>query len=295
MSRQTDLLATALAPLIWGSTYLVTTALLPQGFPLTVALLRALPGGLIILLFVRQWPEGREWGRVLLLGAFNFAIFWWLLFVAAYRLPGGVAATVIAIQPLLVLLFARLLIGTPLRPASFAVGLVGVCGVGLLVLGPRAALDSLGIVAGLAGAASMALGTVLARLWQPKVPALTFTAWQLTAGGLLLLPAAVLFEPALPPLSAANLGGLLWLGVIGAAATYVLWFRGIARLGPASVAPLALLSPTAAVVLGVALNGERFTPVQGLGMTMVLASVWLGPRLQQAIAPIPPQPVATPD
>ena len=55
-SRNGDVLLTAIAPAIWGSTYLVTTGLLPQGYPLTVAMLRALPAGLILLLLVRRLP-----------------------------------------------------------------------------------------------------------------------------------------------------------------------------------------------------------------------------------------------
>ena len=43
------ILATALAPLIWGSTYLVTTEFLPPGRPFTAALLRVLPAGLLLL------------------------------------------------------------------------------------------------------------------------------------------------------------------------------------------------------------------------------------------------------
>ncbi len=55
---------TALAPLIWGSTYIVTTTFL-QGFtPLTVALLRALPAGLLLMLLVRELPKGIWWVRV---------------------------------------------------------------------------------------------------------------------------------------------------------------------------------------------------------------------------------------
>ncbi len=53
-----DLAATALAPAIWGSTYIVTTAFLPAGYPLTVAMLRALPAGLLLLLLVRKLPYG---------------------------------------------------------------------------------------------------------------------------------------------------------------------------------------------------------------------------------------------
>ncbi|CAI2931745.1 protein of unknown function [Aminobacter niigataensis] len=49
MSRNSDLLLTAIAPAIWGSTYIVTTEFLPAGYPLTVAMLRALPAGLLLL------------------------------------------------------------------------------------------------------------------------------------------------------------------------------------------------------------------------------------------------------
>ena len=107
MSRAADVLLTATAPAIWGSTYIVTTQLLPAGYPLTVAMLRALPAGLLLLLFVRELPKGIWWHRTLLLGALNFSFFWAMLFVSAYRLPGGVAATVGAIQPLIVLGLSR--------------------------------------------------------------------------------------------------------------------------------------------------------------------------------------------
>lgn len=282
MPRHTDLLLTAIAPAIWGSTYLVTTELLPQGYPWTVAMLRALPAGLLMLVIVRQLPQGIWWGRVLILGALNFTIFWWLLFVAAYRLPGGVAATVGAIQPLIVILLARPLLGSPIRPLAIVAAIAGMGGVALLILTPRATLDPIGIAAGLGGAVSMAFGTVLTRRWQPPVSPLTFTAWQLTAGGMLLLPVALILEPSLPALTSANLVGFVWLGLIGAALTYILWFRGIARLEPAVVSPLGFLSPMTAVILGWSVLGQSLGPAQIAGMIVVLGSVWLSQRVQQA-------------
>ena len=193
MSRSADLLLTALAPAIWGTTYFVTTAYLPDGYPVTVAMLRALPAGLLLLLLVRQLPAGVWWGRVLVLGALNFSLFWSMLFVAAYRLPGGVAATVGAVQPLLVIFLAHLVLKSPVHALSIVAAGAGLGGVALLVLGPAAALDPVGVAAGLGGAAAMAAGTVLSRKWQPPVSLLTFTAWQLTAGGALLLPLALFF------------------------------------------------------------------------------------------------------
>lgn len=277
-----DIAITALAPVIWGSTYLVTSEFLPAGYPLSMALLRALPAGLLLLLVVRRLPAGIWLLRTALLGVLNFALFWSLLFVAAYRLPGGVAATVGAIQPLLVLALSRLWLGQAVTPPAIAAGLLGVLGVALLVLAPTAGLDALGVGAALFGALSMAAGMVLSRRWRPPVSSLTFTAWQLSAGGLVLLPLALLVEPPLPPLDLRNLGGIAYLSLVGAALTSILWFRGLARLTPAVVAPLGLLSPLVAVLLGWGLLGEELAALQLLGVAAVLLSIWLS---QGASAP----------
>ena len=281
MSRSVNVGLTALAPAVWGSTYIVTTELLPVGYPMTAAMLRALPAGLLLLLFATSLPRGIWLFRSLILGALNFSIFWWLLFVAAYQLPGGVAATVGAIQPLVVLYLAKLLLDQDFKLAAVITGIGGVAGVALLVLTPRAALDLVGIFAALGAAISMAIGTVLTRKWRPPVSALTFTSWQLTLGGLLLLPLALMQEPSLPPLSSENVIGFLYLGLIGGAITYFIWFRGIAILGPATVAPLGLLSPIAAMLLGWTVLEQTLSPVQTIGMLLVLLCIWLGQRAQR--------------
>ncbi|WP_417812440.1 EamA family transporter [Thalassospira alkalitolerans] len=281
MSRTTDILLTALAPAVWGSTYLVTTEALPAGYPVTLAALRALPAGVLLLTLTRCLPPRTWLGRVFLLGSFNFALFWVLLFVAAYRLPGGVAATLGALQAMIVIVMARGWLGTPIQTGAIAAAAVGVLGVALLLIGPEAALDPIGVAAGLGGAASMAAGTVLSRKWQPPVSALSFTAWQLTAGGLILLPFALITEPPLPLLSATNIAGLVWLGLIGSAATYALWFRGVARIEPGTVSLLGMMSPVTAALLGWVILGQSLSPLQCLGAIVVLASVWAGQRVNQ--------------
>jgi probable blue pigment (indigoidine) exporter len=128
----------------------------------------------------------------------------------------------------------------------------------------------------------MAAAVVLSRKWQPDVPPLAFAGWQLTAGGLILLPAALVVEPTLPPLTPANLAGLIWLGPFGAAVTYWLWFRGIARLEPGSVSMLGMLSPVTAVVIGWLWLGETLSTLQALGAALVLTAVFAGRRSQRA-------------
>ena len=105
-ARLSDVLLTALAPAIWGTTFVVATEFLPPNHPLLVAALRSLPIGILLTAWLRQLPEGIWWWRILLLGSLNIGIFQALLFLAAYRLPGGVAATAGSIQPLLVVFFS---------------------------------------------------------------------------------------------------------------------------------------------------------------------------------------------
>lgn len=276
MARISDILLTALAPAVWGSTYIVTTEALPSGHPLTLAALRALPAGILLLALTRSLPPLAILGRILVLGVLNFGLFWTFLFIAADRLPGGVAATLGAVQALMVIALARAWLGTPIRGGAVVAAIAGVVGVALLLLGPAASLDPVGILAGVLGAASMAAGTVLSRKWAPPVSALSFTGWQLTAGGAVLLPVALLVEPALPTFSATNWMALAWIGLIGAAATYGLWFRGLARLEPAAVSMLGMVSPVVAVVLGWLWLQQSLTPLQILGGSIVLASVWAG-------------------
>ncbi len=282
MPRYSNFLLTAIAPIIWGSTYYVTTEFLPAGYPLTVAMLRALPIGLLFLFVVRQLPSGIWWLRVLLLGGLNFSLFWWMLFESAYRLPGGIAATVGAIQPLIVVFLARFLLGSPIRALAIGAAILGLVGVAVLVITPQASLDKLGIAAGMTGAMSMALGMVLARKWQPPVSLLTFTSWQLVAGGLILLPAAIWFEPPLPALTTSNLMGLIYLGAIGAGLTYVLWFRGLSRIEPSAISTLGFLSPLSAVIIGWLLLDQTLNAMQIGAVFVVFISVWLSQRASRA-------------
>lgn len=284
MNRLSDLLLTSLAPIIWGSSYIVTTQLLPNMDPLSISLLRALPAGLLLLLLVRQLPTGIWIARMFVLGALNFSIFWAFLFFAAYRLPGGIAAILGALQPLIVIFAARAFLGHQIKPLSLLAILTGTCGIALLILTPNAKLDVLGIIAGLLGAASMAMGIVLSRKWQPPVSALTFTAWQLTAGGLLIVPFMPFASTDWATLTATNFLGLIYLGLIGAALTYVIWLRGIARLQPSSVSFLGFLSPVSATILGWLILSETLDWLQIFGAMIALASVFAA---QYALRPKP--------
>jgi probable blue pigment (indigoidine) exporter len=271
-----DTLLTALAPCVWGSTYIVTTELLPANHPLTAAVIRVLPVGIIMLAMSRSLPSGQWWWRLMVLGLLNIGIFQALLFVAAYRLPGGVAATLGAIQPLAVVALSWFMLNTQHGRYTWIAAIGGLLGVGLLVLGPAAKLDTIGIVAALVGAICMALGTVLTKRWKTPYSTFTLTAWQLVFGGIFLLPLALHFEESLHDVTLNNVIGYTYLSLIGTGLTYALWFRGLHRLPTAAVSILVLLSPLVATLLGYFLLQQGLTVVQLIGAALVLGSVWLG-------------------
>lgn len=276
MSTVRTALLTALAPAVWGTTYAVTTQWLPEDRPLLAAMLRALPAGLVLLAVGHRLPRGSWWWRAAVLGTLNIGAFFALLFVSAYRLPGGVAATLGAVQPLVVAGLAAALLAERVRLRTALAGLAGVTGIALLVLRADARLDGAGLAAGLAGTVCVALGMVLTRRWGRPVPLLTFTGWQLAAGGLVLVPVVLAVEGLPAGLTAQNVGGFAYLGVVGTAAAYALWFRGLERLPVAAVSFLGLLSPVVAAVVGWIALGEGLTAGQLAGMVLALAGLAVG-------------------
>ncbi|MFJ7203035.1 EamA family transporter [Streptomyces sp. NPDC098789] len=278
MKRLATVALTALAPISWGSTYAVATELLPPDRPLFTGVMRALPAGLMLIAVARILPKGAWWWKSLVLGALNIGAFFPLLFLAAYRLPGGVAAVLGSLGPLAVIGLAGLLLGEKAGTKSLLAAIVGALGVSMVVLKAGAALDLVGVLAGIASAASMAAGTVMTKRWgRPEgVGPLALTGWQLTAGGLLLLPVAALVEGAPPALDGKAFLGYGYMMLINTGIAYWLWFRGIGRLTATSVTLLGPLSPLTAAVIGWAALGQALSPVQVAGMTIAFAATLVG-------------------
>lgn len=271
-------MAAAFAPIVWGSTYLVTTELLPPDRPMTAAVLRALPAGLLLLLIRPGLPPiGWRW-KTAVLGALNIGAFFPLLFVAAYRLPGGLAAVIGSIQPL-VIIGISLLLGWG-KPQFLQVmwSLVALAGVAMVTVTGSATVDMLGVAAAAAGAVSMAFGLLLTRRWglAPGLHPLTSTAWQLVVGGVLIAPLIPLVDRGAWQIDAPSVMGYLWLSVIGGSVAYSLWFRSARVIPSSNMALLGVLSPLTAAILGWAILGQALSTLQAFGFALALAGSLLG-------------------
>jgi probable blue pigment (indigoidine) exporter len=215
-----------------------------------------LPAGIALLIWSRRFPLRAEWWKLIVTGILNIGAFQALLFIAAYRLPGGLAAVIGAIQPLLVMLLAWCVDRQRSPWLAVLSALMGSRDGDAAAVAANH-LEPLGIAAAFLGAISMALGTWLSRRWAIALPVVALTGWQLLIGGIVLAPMAFLVDPPLHQVTLTQAAGYLWLCVAGAMLAYGLWFRGISRLSPVAVSAMSLLSPVTAVLLGWIFLGQK--------------------------------------
>ncbi len=267
---------TAIAPIAWGATYVVTRQLLPAETPLWGSVIRCLPAGLLVLLIVRRLPQGAWWWRSLVLGVLNVGGFCVLVYIVGQRLPSTLAAALMSASAAGMMLFAWMLLRQ--RPTLRAAlgALIGIGGVVLMLGIGGEDVDGWGVVASVGAMLASSLGFVLTARWGQGVPPLTMTAWQLLAGSLVLLPVALLVEGPPPVLDAAAAAGFAFVIVVGTALAYAAWFTGLRRLRPGVVGIVGLLNPVTGAVLGVAVGGEAFGLPQFGGLALVVCGVLLG-------------------
>lgn len=215
--------------------------------------------------------------RIFILGALNISLFWSLLFISVYRLPGGVAATVGAVQPLMVVFISAALLGSPIRLMAVTGAICGTAGVALLVLTPNAALDPVGVAAARRGGfhgvrnradPQVATSRASAHLYRP----------QLAAGGLLLVPVALVFDPPIPMPTGTNVLGFGVARPDRSRFNLLPLVPGISRLEPTVVSLLGFLSPGTAVLLGWLFLDQTLSALQIIGVLLVIGSIWLGQR-----------------
>lgn len=255
--------------------------MLPPDRPLLAATLRALPAGLLLVACC-WWPSpagarrprsgARSPCSAPSTSAPSLPCSSW----PPTACPGGVAATLGAIQPLLAAGLAALLLAERIRGRTLLTGAMGMVGVELLVLRADAALDGWGVAAGLAGTSCMAMGVVLTKRWGRSLPLLAMTGWQLVAGGLVLTPLMLFLEGLPPALTAENVAGHVWLGVAGTALAYSLWFRGVEALPVQQVSLLGLCSPLVATAVGWLVLDQSLAGGQIAGAALVLTALRIG-------------------
>ncbi|WP_242345865.1 DMT family transporter [Anaeromyxobacter terrae] len=281
---------------LWGSTWSVIRVGLEHLPPLRFAGLRmALAAALLAPFALRggAWRVlvGETGPRIALVGIFQIALPYGLMFVAQQWVPSGLAALLFASFPVWIALLARVFLpGERLTPAKLASAALGVAGIAVLQAPHLGALQGSGRLAlgsALIVSASIvvALANVLVRRHLVAVSPLAMTAGQTVVGAVVLLAAALALEHGRPAeYTPAALGALAYLAVFGTALTYIGLYWLVPRVPIAAVGALPLLDTTVAVTLGAVLLHESVGWNLALGGAMVLAAAALATRDAQPAA-----------
>jgi drug/metabolite transporter (DMT)-like permease len=313
--------------LAWGSSFLWIKIGVEEGMgPFTLVSFRLWIAVVVLAVLLRltggRLPTERPAVVALaVLGMINVAIPFSLITWGEQWIPSALASILNGLVPLFVIVLAAFLLHDEPITLNRLVGLVvGFAGAVLLVsphlgAGPSAdaTLAFLGEVAVAVASLSYALSAVFIRRrisGRPLVrardgehrsatPIELGLAQSLAAAVVTSVLALLVERPAggivpLPP-SLPAWAAVLWLGVIGSALAYVLFFRLISSWGATRTSLVTYVMPIVGIALGVTLLSERLEPAEVVGSVLVigglvLANSPIGPRRSRSRRPAPETP-----
>ena len=282
-NRLLILLAFGCIYIIWGSTYLAIRYAVETIPPLFVASFRHVIAG--ALLFGWCWwrglrPTRRQWLASIVLGALFFLIGHGTLHWAEQTIPSGVAAFLIATEPIFVAIILTAMRRTRLTPTLLIGLLLGLFGVALFIgdlQTSRAAMLSSLVV--LIGTASWSIGMVYSRSAALHPDDSMAAAMSLIAGAMMLFVVGMVTGEGsqldLALVSTKSLVSLGYLAIAGSLVAYSAYFWLLNRFPPTLVATHTYVNPVVALVLGWSIAGEALTPRYILGGVVVIAAIAL--------------------
>jgi drug/metabolite transporter (DMT)-like permease len=272
--------------LVWGSTYLAIRVGVRTMPPFTMAAIRYVIAGAILLPIgwrsgtaeqrVTDRPGRRQWAAMLLLGAMlpafgNGVISW-----AELRLPSGIAALLVGTVPLWIVVADALLTRRLPGIARWLALAAGLAGVAILSGGGGSAIPIGATIAALLASMSWGTGSALqGRLPIPARP-LLMAGMEMLCGGLVcaviaLVRGELTFDTS--AVTAESWWSLVYLIGPGTLLAMTCYVFVLGRLSPTTVSSYAFVNPVVALLLGAVLLDERLTGAQALGGAIVVLAV----------------------
>ena len=285
-SSRLDWLLFIVLGFLWGSSYLFIKIGLDAGLqPFTLVAMRLFIGLVLLAIVVgiarEALPrEARMYGHLVMLGLLSVAVPFTLITWAEQSVDSSLAAVLTGAVPLFVIPFAAVFLPAERITVNRLLGiLVGLIGVAVVVGFDPAALTGGDLVAELAligAAASYAAGGVYARRFvhglRPMIPALFQVGIALV---MVTIPAVVLEQPLGPGLTPEALFAVVWLGLLGSGAAYLVFFRLLGRWGATRTSLVAYLLPIWGIALGAIVLAEPIDARLILGTALVIGGIAL--------------------
>jgi drug/metabolite transporter (DMT)-like permease len=283
--KRRDALLLLLLSAIWGASFLLIKVGVEALEPSVVAFGRLVLGALTLLVLLPGRgglkPLRGHLLPIVVLGAFNNAIPFWLLGFAETHLDAGLTAVIQAAAPIFTVILAsridRSQRVTGARLIGVAVGFIGVA----LLVGVQSGGDLVAAIAVLGVALCYAGSVLYAGLTVRSIPPLQVSIGQLSCAALLLAPFGLTQLPSTAPPAKVWLA-VLALGVLGSGIAYLLYFAIIASAGASRAILVTYLVPAFALAYGAFFLGEAITAVALAGLGLILAGTALATGLARA-------------
>jgi drug/metabolite transporter (DMT)-like permease len=265
--------------LIWGVNFAVVKRALEVFDPLGFNALRYLLASIFVFLVLRArgpltLPRRADVARVVVLGLVGNLLYQMAFIQGLFRTRAGNASLLLALVPVFILLFSWK--SEPKPGAGVWVGVIlSVLGVALVsgsALQVEGTVTMTGDLLMLLAAAVWALYTVGIRPLIARYGSIQATAWTLWVGG------AAIFLAGIPALTRQDWSavdrfawvGLLYSALLSIGLAYLLWYRGVERIGGAKTAVYSNLTPVVALATGWVWLGETLSVAAIIGAAMVL-------------------------
>jgi drug/metabolite transporter (DMT)-like permease len=285
--RARTILAFAIVYVVWGSTYLAIRYAVQTLPPFLLTGVRFIVAGTLISAWAiarrAERPTPTNWKALTIIGLLLFPCANAIVVWAETRIGSGIAALLVAIEPLWVVVFLTAY-ARQRPPLSVVAGiLLGFAGLVILV-GPSLQAGHVGVDLGAAMAlvvasCSWALGSVYGRTAPlPRSPLLAAGLEMLIGGIGALVVGVAAGEPhrlVLAAVSERSIIALIYLTVFGSIVAFTAYNWLVTVEAPARVATYAYVNPVIAVLLGAALAGETLTPRIGVAAAVIVTAVVL--------------------
>ncbi len=271
--------------LIWGGSFFLTGLAVRGLEPLTLVAVRVSVAAMVLWAVVltrgNRIPRApRIWGTVLVMGALNNAVPFFLIAWGQQSIPAGLASILNATTPLFtVLIGAAFLTDERASARKFAGVLMGLAGVAVMMgldafAGHgHALLPQMAVLgAALSYAFAGAYGRRFRRMGLDPILA---AAGMVSGACVIMVPSALLLEGWPQDVAAPYWLAAITIGIVGTGLAYVIYFNILARAGATSISLVTFLVPVSAILLGWLFLDEILGPAHAIGMAMIALGLML--------------------
>jgi drug/metabolite transporter (DMT)-like permease len=284
--------AVVVTVLAWASAFVAIRGVGEDLSPGALALGRLLVGSAVLGLLMagRGWvpPTRGEWGLLAVCGVGWFGVYNVALNAAEQHLDAGTTAMLVNIGPILIAVFAGLLLGEGF-PRWLVAGIaVAFAGVVLIGAATRSAETELvGVLLCVLAALTYAVGVVAQKPILRRLPALQVTFTACVIGAVCCLPWAAALADEIGHAPAGSIVGMVYLGVVPTALAFSTWAYALTRMDAGKLGVTTYLVPPLVIVLGWLLLDEVPPPLALVGGAVCLAGVALSRRRARPRPPVP--------